>query len=159
MAEKRFSSRPFSVLLVEDNDDDVLLTKHAFKNLPVAIDFHVARNGLEALTFLRQEAPLGDALLPHMILLDLNMPRMDGRQLLAELKLDERLKAIPTVILTTSAADDDVLNAYRNHANAYMIKPMDIRQFACVTKCFADFWLSDVAVLPPQPQHEMTTCD
>jgi CheY-like chemotaxis protein len=148
MNEKRPSSRPFRVLLVEDNDDDVLLTKHAFKNLPVPIEFQVARDGLEALKQLRRETPYDDAVPPQIILLDLNMPRMDGRQLLSELKHDERLKVIPTIILTTSAAEDDVSSAYRNHASAYMTKPIDLQEFASHTERFVGFWLSNVAILP-----------
>lgn len=148
MNRERSLPRPFNILLVEDNDDDVLLTRHAFKNVAVAIEFQVARDGREALQRLRHEAPYHDAALPSIILLDLNMPRMDGRQLLAELKRDERLRIIPTVVLTTSAADDDVTTAYRHHANAYMIKPIDLHEFARSTERFVDFWLRDVAVLP-----------
>ena len=148
MNEKSSSPRPFNILLVEDNDDDVLLTKHAFKNISIAVEFQVARDGLEALKLLRREAPYTDAVPPHVVLLDLNMPRMDGRQLLSELKQDESLKVIPTIILTTSAAEDDVCSAYRNHANAYMTKPMDLQEFAHRTECFARFWLNGVAVIP-----------
>ena len=127
------SSRRFNILLVEDNEDDVLLTKHAFKKLPVVVDFQVARDGLEALSVLRDKSSPARAKLPQIILLDLNMPRMDGRQLLTELKNDEALKVIPTLVLTTSAAEDDVNSAYRNHASAYMAKPIDLREFA--TRC------------------------
>lgn len=148
MNEKSSSPRRFKILLVEDNEDDVLLTKHAFKNLPVSIDFHVARDGFEALTLLRCAEATGKFPPPHIILLDLNMPRMDGRQLLAELKRDDSLKLIPTVILTTSAADDDVSNAYRNHASAYMTKPIDLREFTQRIASFVGFWLSDAAILP-----------
>jgi CheY-like chemotaxis protein len=148
MNNRSCSPRPFNVLLVEDNVDDVLLTKHAFKNIAVAVEFQVARDGLQALKLLRREHPYCDAALPDIILLDLNMPRMDGRQLLSELKHDERLKIIPTVIFTTSAADDDVTSAYRSHANAYITKPMDIQELARSTERFVGFWLSDVAILP-----------
>lgn len=133
---------------MEDNDDDVLLTKHAFKNAQVAVEFHVARDGCEALQRLRRESPYQDASLPNIILLDLNMPRMDGRQLLAELKRDERLRIIPTIVLTTSSADDDVLTAYRQHANSYMIKPIDQHEFARNAERFVEFWLRGVAALP-----------
>ena len=145
---EKASSSAFRVLLVEDNDDDVLLTRNAFRKLPVVVDLHVVRDGLEAFKFLRHEAPYDDALLPHIILLDLNMPRMNGRRFLVELKKDEHLKIIPTVVLTTSAAEDDVSSAYQSQASAYMTKPMDINEFAYRTRCFASFWLSDVAILP-----------
>lgn len=156
MNGKASSPRRFKVLLVEDNEDDVLLTRHAFKKIPVPVDFQVARDGLDALAILRHEAPYGDAPLPQLILLDLNMPRMDGRRLLAELKRDQHLQIIPAIILTTSAAEDDVQNAYRNHASAYMTKPIDLEDFARRTQCFADFWLSGVAVLPSPGQRGLS---
>lgn len=148
MNPKHLSPRRFNVLLVEDNDDDVLLTRFAFKNVSAEVEFQIARDGWEALQRLRREPPYGDDPLPSIILLDLNMPRMDGRQLLAELKCDERLRIIPTIVLTTSAAEEDVSAAYRHHANAYIIKPIDLHEFANRTQRFVDFWLADVAVLP-----------
>jgi len=150
MNYKNSSSRPFNILLVEDNDDDVILTKHAFKNVSVAVELQVARDGLEALKILRREPPYNDdpLPLPQIILLDLNMPRMDGRQLLVELKRDENLKTIPAIILTTSAADADVSIAYRSHASAYMTKPMELQEFADCIKRFAQFWLSNTVTLP-----------
>lgn len=150
MNENRSSSRRFRILLVEDNDDDVLLTKHAFKAASVPVVFQVARDGLEALSLLRREPPYVDAETPHIIMLDLNMPRMDGRQLLKELKQDKHLQAIPAIILTTSAAEEDVSSAYQNHASAYMAKPMDLQEFIERTERFANFWLSDAAILPKQ---------
>jgi CheY-like chemotaxis protein len=147
MKKNDSSQRRFNVFLVEDNEDDVLLTRHTFRKMPFAVEFHVASNGLEALKLLR--ASLRDtAELPDLILLDLNMPCMDGRQLLAELKGDECLKTIPAIVLSTSAADDDVRNAYRRHASAYMIKPISMEEFIEAMRRFADFWLNGVAVLP-----------
>jgi CheY-like chemotaxis protein len=134
----------FNVLLVEDNEDDVLLTKHAFRNLPFVVDFQVAGDGQKAISMLRRESPYCDSPTPHVILLDLNMPRMDGRQLLAALKSDDVLKLIPTIILSTSAADNDVSNAYRNYASAYMTKPIELHEFRDRMKRFADFWLSEI---------------
>jgi CheY-like chemotaxis protein len=148
MNGKSPSSRRFRILLVEDNDDDVLLTKHAFKSASVPIDIQVAHDGLEALSLLRRERPDAASERPHVILIDLNMPRMDGRQLLAELKQDEQLKVIPAIILTTSAAEEDVASAYRNHASAYVAKPIDFKEFTERTRRFVDFWLSDAAILP-----------
>jgi CheY-like chemotaxis protein len=148
MSVTNSSPRPFDILLVEDNDDDILLTKHAFKKLPWPAHFHVARDGLEALELLRRGADDERAKLPDIILLDLNMPRMDGRQLLVELKRDLPLAMIPTIVLTTSAAEDDVNHAYRRHASAYMTKPIDLDEFTQRVQRFAGFWLSGVAVLP-----------
>jgi two-component system, chemotaxis family, response regulator Rcp1 len=143
------SQRRFNVLLVEDNEDDVLLTRYTFKRMPFAVDFQIACNGLEALHLLRK-LPLDDAPLPDVILLDLNMPRMDGRQLLAELKSDDRLQSIPAIVLSTSAAEEDVSNAYRRQASAYMTKPIALEEFMEAMRRFAEFWLSGVAVVPPQ---------
>ncbi|HVT28298.1 MAG TPA: response regulator [Lacipirellulaceae bacterium] len=144
----RNSQRRFNVLLVEDNEDDVLLTKHAFNKIPLTIDIQVARDGIEALAVLRNAATSAGLILPQIILLDLNMPRMDGRQLLCELKKDEALTVIPAIVLTTSAAECDVNAAYRNHASAYMAKPIDLPEFAQHLASFAGFWLDDVAILP-----------
>jgi two-component system response regulator len=134
--------------LVEDNEDDVVLTKHAFKNSPVPVEFHIAEDGMEALAFLRNEVPYANARRPDIILLDLNMPRMDGRQLLSELKHDNVLKRIPTIILTTSSAEGDVEYTYNNFANAYMTKPIDLMEFRQRIQRFIGFWLDDVIVLP-----------
>ena len=147
MNKNNSSPRRFNVLLVEDNDDDVLLTRHAFKKMPWAVEFQTARNGLEALQLLRKSSR-DQAQLPDVILLDLNMPCMDGRQLLAELKSDERFQIIPAIVLSTSAAENDVTNAYRRHASAYMTKPIALSEFIDTMQRFADFWLSGVALLP-----------
>ncbi len=147
MNKKNCSPRQFNVLLVEDNEDDVLLTRHAFRKMPFAVEFQVAHNGLEALTLLRSAARDG-APLPDMILLDLNMPCMDGRQLLAELKGDAGFQSIPAIVLSTSAAEEDVSDAYRRHASAYMTKPIGLSEFTDSMRRFAEFWLGGVAVLP-----------
>jgi chemotaxis family two-component system response regulator Rcp1 len=165
MNGKTYSPRVFNILLVEDNEDDVLLTRRAFKNVSVSVEFQVARDGEQALKLLRREAPYLEAKRPDIILLDLNMPRMDGRQMLAELKHDEHLRIIPTVILTTSAADIDVTAAYHNYANAYMIKPMDLQEFTHCTERFVQFWMSGAAILPTasdlrisRPIHSESCC-
>jgi CheY-like chemotaxis protein len=144
MNDFNYAPPKFNILLVEDNEDDVLLTKHALRNLPFLIDFQVAGDGQKAISMLRHESPYADSPTPHVILLDLNMPRMDGRQLLAALKSDETMRHIPTIILSTSEAEDDVSNAYRNYASAYMTKPIDLRQFRDRMKRFADFWFSEI---------------
>lgn len=148
MSNKSFSQSQFNILLVDDENDDIILTKHVFGTLPIPIEFQIAHDGLEALELLRGERPRGNASLPDLILLDLNMPRMDGRQLLRELKSDDPLRLIPVVILSTSDADTDVCDAYRNHASAYMTKPIDLQEFSSRIKHFADFWLNDVIVMP-----------
>jgi CheY-like chemotaxis protein len=147
MNEKTFSPRRFNLLLVEDNEDDVLLTRHAFKKMPFAVEFQSAPNGLEALRILRASSR-DKSRLPDVILLDLNMPCMDGRQLLAELKGDERFQSIPAIVLSTSAAEEDVSIAYRRQASAYMTKPIALSEFLDTMRRFADFWLNGVAVLP-----------
>jgi len=126
----------------------VRLTIEAFKDVHMLNRLSVARDGVSAMAFLRQEAPYADAPRPDLILLDLNLPGKDGREVLAEIKADDRLKRIPVVILTTSAADADVLRAYELHANCYILKPVDLEQFLKVTKLIEKFWLSIVR-LPP----------
>jgi two-component system, chemotaxis family, response regulator Rcp1 len=140
--------RPFSLLLVEDNEADVILTKRALNRLNVPLEIKVAGDGIEALDLLRREPSRPNVPLPDFILLDLNMPRMDGRQLLFELKRDEQLKIIPVIILSTSASERDVHDAYRAYASSYLTKPMDFHAFIRRTECFAAFWLEDAAVLP-----------
>jgi CheY-like chemotaxis protein len=154
MSAKNHSPRLFRVLLVEDNDDDVLLTKHAFKKAALPVEFQVAKDGVDALEILHAPAKDGAAL-PDIILLDLNMPRMDGRQLLAILKRDQTFKIIPTIILTTSAAEDDVCTAYGNYANSYMVKPMELSEFAKRIKGFVDFWFDNIATLPKQAERAL----
>ena len=139
---------PVKILLVEDNPGDVLLTKEALLEGKVYNELYVANDGLEALAFLRREDEHQDAPRPDVILLDLNMPRMDGRELLAEIKEDPSLKRIPVVILTTSTADEDILKTYELHANCYITKPVDLSQFIKVVQSVEDFWFS-IVKLPP----------
>jgi chemotaxis family two-component system response regulator Rcp1 len=153
MNDFNYAPPRFNVLLVEDNEDDVLLTRYAFRNLPFVVDLQVAGDGLKAISMLRREPPYSHSPTPHIILLDLNMPRMDGRQLLVALKSDELLKEIPTIILSTSAANDDIANAYRNHASAYMTKPIELHEFRDRMKRFADFWLSEICFVSSTGSH------
>jgi two-component system, chemotaxis family, response regulator Rcp1 len=139
-----FLSRPIEVLLVEDNPGDVRLTKEALREGKVRNNLHVAPDGLEALAFLRREGPYEDAVRPDLILLDLNLPRKDGREVLSEIKRDDTLRHIPVVVLTSSQAEQDILRAYDLHANCYVSKPVDLDQFITVVKSIENFWFTIV---------------
>lgn len=142
---------PINILLVEDNPADIRLTQEVFRDCKVANRLRVARDGLEAMSFLRGEGGGEEAgVLPDLILLDLNMPRMDGREVLDELKKDERLKTIPVIVLTTSDTEQDVLRSYQLGANSYITKPVNLDQFIRVVHSIEDFWLAMVK-LPPKP--------
>jgi CheY-like chemotaxis protein len=143
-------SQPLRVLLVEDDVADVALVTDAFAGHDLASDLHHVADGAEALAFLRREAPYPDAPRPDLILLDLNMPRVDGRQVLAEIKADDGLKAIPVVVFTTSAATDDVVTSYGAHANAYVTKPIDLDDFERAIAEIRGFWGRTVT-LPHDP--------
>ena len=134
--------RPIEILLVEDSPGDVTLTIEALRDAKVANNLPVARDGEEALRFLRQEAEFADRPRPDLILLDLNMPRKDGREVLADMKADDELKRIPVVVLTTSQSEDDVAAVYNLSANCYVAKPVDLDQFLGVVRAIDDFWLS-----------------
>jgi CheY-like chemotaxis protein len=136
------------ILLVEDNPGDVRLTQEAFKEGKVRNNLSVVNDGIEALTYLRQEGQYANALRPDVILLDLNLPKKDGREVLAEIKQDLNLRRIPVVILTTSEAEQDILKTYNLHANCYITKPVDLERFIKVVKSIESFWLS-VVKLPP----------
>ncbi|MFQ6047618.1 MAG: response regulator [Gemmatimonadales bacterium] len=136
--------KPIEILLVEDNPGDVRLTREALENNKVANRLTVARDGEEALAILRGTRGDEAAPRPDLILLDLNLPRKDGRELLAEIKQDPTLKRIPVVILTSSQAEEDVLKTYELHANCYVSKPMDLKNFVNVVKQIRDFWLQIV---------------
>jgi CheY-like chemotaxis protein len=140
---------PMQVLLVEDSPGDVRLTREAFHTANVGISVHVAADGVEAMAFLRREGPYLRSPRPDLILLDLNMPRMDGRQVLAEIKGDNDLKAIPTVVLTTSEAEADVAKSYQLQANCYLSKPVQLEEFEELVENINEFWLTQVK-LPQQ---------
>jgi chemotaxis family two-component system response regulator Rcp1 len=140
---------PAAVLLVEDNLGDVRLTQEAFRDANGSIQLHVACDGMEAMNFLRREGAYGDAPRPDFILLDLNLPKMDGREVLAQIKMDESLKTIPTIILTTSEAEADIARSYQLHANCYLCKPVQLEDFENLVRSVNDFWLTQ-ARLPQQ---------
>jgi two-component system, chemotaxis family, response regulator Rcp1 len=139
--------RPIEVLLVEDNPGDIRLTKEALKQAKVLNTLTVVQDGVEALTCLRRQGQYANAKRPDLILLDLNLPKKDGREVLAEIKNDEALKFIPVVILTTSQDEQDVLKSYGLHANCYITKPVELEQFISVVKAIEDFWLG-IVILP-----------
>jgi chemotaxis family two-component system response regulator Rcp1 len=143
------SCRPIELLLVEDNPGDVRLTQEALREGKVRNHLHVAADGVEALAYLRREGQYAQAPQPDLILLDLNLPKKSGPEVLAEIKADPVLKRIPVVILTVSKAEEDVLKSYNLHANCYITKPVDLDQFLEVVKSIEDFWLT-VVVLPPR---------
>jgi len=138
-------NRTFMVLLVDDSPGDVRLTREAFHAANPAVTISVASDGVEAMDLLAGEAPLR----PDLILLDLNMPRMDGREVLARIKADDALRIIPTIILTTSAAEADILMSYQLHANCYVSKPVHLEAFESLVRSISDFWLTRVK-LPGQ---------
>lgn len=139
------------VLLIEDNPGDVRLTREALKEGRIAINLSVANDGLEAMKILRQEGDYANRPLPDLVLLDLNMPKMDGREVLRLIKSDDNLKRIPVVVLTTSAAEKDILQAYGLHANCYITKPVELDQFMAIVKSIEGFWLT-VVKLPKAPK-------
>ena len=144
----RTLSRPIDILLVEDNPGDVRLTREALREGKIRNNLHVARDGVEALAFLRREGGHADAPRPDVILLDLNLPRKSGREVLSEVKQDPALRQIPVVVLTSSEAEEDIVRAYDLHANCYISKPVDLDQFITVVKSIEDFWFT-VVKLPP----------
>jgi two-component system, chemotaxis family, response regulator Rcp1 len=132
------------VLLVEDSPGDVRLTQEAFREANTSIRLHVSTDGVEAMAFLRREGVHANAPRPDIILLDLNLPKMDGREVLAHIKDDASLKTIPTVILTTSEAEVDIVKSYQLHANCYLSKPVQLESFETLVKSINAFWLRDV---------------
>jgi two-component system, chemotaxis family, response regulator Rcp1 len=142
----RPAGRPIEILLVEDNPGDVRLTIEGLNEGKVHNNLHVARDGVEALQFLRHQAAFKSEVRPDLILLDLNLPRKDGREVLEEIKADPELRTIPVVVLTTSRAEQDVLRSYELQANCYISKPVDLEQFITVVKSIEDFWLTIVTL-------------
>jgi chemotaxis family two-component system response regulator Rcp1 len=138
------ATEPVDVLLVEDNPGDVRLTKEALKDAKLKIHMHVVGDGMEAMAFLRKQGKYAASPRPDLVLLDLNLPKKDGRQVLAEIKEDPDLKRIPVVIITTSKAEEDVLKSYNLHANCYVTKPLDLDQFITVVQSIEQFWLTIV---------------
>jgi len=139
--------QPVEILLVEDSPTDVLLAKEALEYSKILNRLHVASDGVEAIAFLRRQGAYKDAPRPGLILLDLNLPRKDGREVLSEIKNDEQLRTIPVVVLTTSRSEADVLKAYGLHANCYIVKPVDFEKFAEVVRNIEQFWFT-VVTLP-----------
>ena len=136
------AGKPVEILLVEDNPGDVILTREALNEHKIDNNLTVAEDGVQALAILRREGPHARAPRPDIILLDLNLPRKDGREVLSEIKQDEELRRIPVVVLSTSGAQQDILRTYDLHANCYITKPVDLDQFIHVVKMIDDYWLS-----------------
>lgn len=140
-------SRPINLLLIEDNPGDVRLTQEAFKEGKLSYQMDVVMDGVEAIHFLRRRPPYENAVTPDIILLDLNLPKKDGREVLAEIKADEMLRRIPVIVLTTSNAEQDILKSYDLHVNCYINKPVDFDKFFDIIQMIEDFWLT-IAILP-----------
>lgn len=149
MNGKKQFGQPIEILLVEDNAGDARLAQEALKDSKILNNVSVAEDGVEAMAFLRQQGAYATSPRPDLVLLDLNLPKKDGREVLAEIKSDDRLKRIPVVILTTSKAEEDIIKSYDLHANCYISKPIDLEQFMRVVKSIEDFWLT-VVRLPTQ---------
>jgi CheY-like chemotaxis protein len=141
--------RPVEILLVEDNPGDVGLTRETLKDSKLLNHISVVEDGVEAMAFLRLEGKYAKATRPDLILLDLNLPKKDGREVLAEIKTDEQLRRIPVVILTTSSAEQDILEMYDLHANCFITKPVNLDQFTAVVKAIEEFWFT-IVKLPPE---------
>ena len=141
--------QPAEILLVEDNPGDVRLVQEALRESKIINQLHAVSDGKEALAFLRKQGSYANSRRPDLILLDLNLPRKDGREVLSEIKADPDLRRIPVVIVTSSKAEDDILKSYNHHANCYITKPLDLEKFIEVVKAIQDFWIS-IVKLPPK---------
>lgn len=140
--------KPIEILLIEDNEDDIIFTQKALEKGKVLVSLNTVQDGAQAMGFLRKSEEYAAAPRPSIILLDLNLPGKDGREILAEIKEDESLKKIPVVVLTTSAAEQDIVKSYNLHANSYVVKPLDLAGFITVIQSLEDFWFG-VVELPP----------
>lgn len=140
--------KPVEILLVEDSPTDVLLAREGLKSSKIRNQLHIVEDGVEAMLFLRREGKYKDVPRPDLVLLDLNLPRKDGREVLEEIKTDEELRKIPVVVLTTSREEQDILKAYDLHANCYITKPVDFDRFMEIVKVIENFWFA-VVTLPP----------
>ena len=145
------STKPINILLVEDNPADIRLTQEVFKEGRIRNTLNVVMDGEEAMVYLRKLGKYIDTETPDLVLLDLNLPRKDGRTVLAEIKADSTLKFVPVIVLTTSAAEQDILNTYAHHANCYIMKPVDLAQFINVVRSIEEFWLT-IVKLPKQEE-------
>jgi CheY-like chemotaxis protein len=143
--------RPIEILLVEDSPSDTELTVEALRDFKVRNHVNIVEDGVQAMQFLRRQGPYAEAPRPDLIMLDLNLPRKDGREVLADIKADDQFKTIPIVVLTTSQVEQDILRAYQLNANCYINKPVDFNQFLEVIRAIESFWLF-VVTLPPPPQ-------
>ena len=148
MTTEPFKTRPAEILLAEDNDNDVELTRQGFKKCKLLLNLHHVKDGVECMAFLRKQGKYSTAPTPDLLLLDMNMPRMDGREVLAEIVEDETLNAIPVVVLTTSSQEEEILKMYKLRCSSYIVKPVDFDQFLYVVRSIAEYWFT-VVVLPP----------
>ena len=143
--------QPVEILLVEDNPGDVELTKEALADCKMINNLHVTYDGQEAMDFLHKKEPFTNAVTPDLVILDLNLPKLDGREVLKLIKSDENLKKIPVVVLTTSQSEEDILKMYKHYANCYITKPIDLDQFVTVVKAIENFWMGIVKL--PSEKH------
>jgi chemotaxis family two-component system response regulator Rcp1 len=150
------NSRPAEILIAEDKEDDVELTRVGFKKSKLLLNLHHVKDGEQCLAFLRKQGEYANVPTPDLLLLDLNMPRMDGREVLAEMVADETLCSIPVVVLTTSAQDEEILKMYKLRCSSYIVKPVDFEKFLHVIRSLADYWFT-IVVLPTSASKEKAT--
>jgi len=153
MSNQLANGRPAEILLAEDNGNDVELTRQGFKRAKLLVNLHCVRDGEECLAFLRKQGEYINAPTPDLILLDLNMPKIGGREVLAEIMGDDRLKSLPVVVLSTSEEGEEILKMYKMRCNSYIVKPVDFEQFLTVVRSIADYWFT-VVVLPTRASSE-----